>query len=579
MLEHIVIIIKQLSRSAPSRHLKDTTYLCRCAWALGLASLLSMITTQIYADNDPLGHGDRAASLYRDVLRLDGKGNPLLPMSVLSRAEKLEVSAAGGVRILGTGDGQVEVRVPGPVEVTYTQGKPGQLQHFVILAQAPAVDFDLLRKAKQVWKERNLPVKTLGTGTTYSLAGQALDTRTTLLVLETAFAGLPQAEARSAELEKQYGVDLDIISVLSEPPTCTLIVKSASAELRAADVLWFEALGKGELRVTGTGKAGKKEMDLPGRIYVVPAKDGGLEVVNEAELERILEGIVASEIFHSAPEAALRAQAVAARTDVLAKVGTRHATDPYAICSEVHCQAYNGMNKVNPRIAMAVRDTHGMVMLDAQGHLVDAYYHAVSGGHTENNEFAWPGLPQAALRGRADLVAGAVDHLAGGPSEAAVLNLLAEKDNSWAAASAMNGEAARWTQERSASELQRSLASIGVDQPVTDIHVDKRGVSGRAIEITLTLHNGHKVPLVGELRIRKALGGSAGPKGLRSSLFVVTPGPIRGGIPQSWTFRGAGFGHGVGMDQTGAVGRAKAGQDFRQILRHYYNGAKIEQLY
>ena len=54
---------------------------------------------------------------------------------------------------------------------------------------------------------------------------------------------------------------------------------------------------------------------------------------------------------------------------------------------------------------------------------------------------------------------------------------------------------------------------------------------------------------------------------------------LKNGIPQTWTFRGAGFGHGVGMDQTGAVGRAKAGQDERTILRHYYNEPKLETLY
>jgi stage II sporulation protein D len=39
--------------------------------------------------------------------------------------------------------------------------------------------------------------------------------------------------------------------------------------------------------------------------------------------------------------------------------------------------------------------------------------------------------------------------------------------------------------------------------------------------------------------------------------------------------RGAGNGHGVGMCQWGAIGRARAGQDFRTILRAYYPGTTV----
>ena len=42
---------------------------------------------------------------------------------------------------------------------------------------------------------------------------------------------------------------------------------------------------------------------------------------------------------------------------------------------------------------------------------------------------------------------------------------------------------------------------------------------------------------------------------------------------------GAGAGHGVGFCQWGAVGRARAGQDYTQILAAYYPGAVLERLY
>ena len=541
---------------------------------------------------DGLAHGDRTATLYREVLRVGEDGRPLLPLSVLGRLEKLEVSAPSGLRILGTGDGQVDVRLPPgrSVEVVAAEHKAGVYSYFVVLHRAPSWDFDTLRAAKQRWKDLGVALATKNSGTSYSLAGRMFDTRQTLLCLEQSFATDADAQKKAKEIVQQFsealaGQEPTVHPVVETLPSAALVVRDrggSAVEVHARDVLWFEALQPAgqaaTLQVVGTRKGARTDLELPGRIYVV-AGQHGLEVVNEAQIERLLEGVVASEIFHSAPDAALRAQAVAARTDMLAKVGTRHATDPYAICSEVHCQAFRGLERVSPRIAQAVRDTRGVVMVDSDGRLVDAYYHAVSGGHTESNENAWPGRPQPALRGRPDVVRG-THPFAGGVTEAAVSQLLEGKDESWAASSGLNAEACRWRTERSAAELQEQLKRFGFAGPVVGLDVIKRGVSGRIISLAVRGPGEMRKIIDGELRIRSALGGSYGPKGLRSSLVLIKPGPAgRDGAPQSWTFVGAGFGHGVGMDQTGAVARAKAGQDYREILLHYYAGAKLEQLY
>lgn len=567
----------------------------RLRWALPMALLAVAAgllgSTRAHAE-DGLGHGDRTATLYREVLRVGEDGRPLLPLSVLGRLEKLEVSAPSGLRILGTGDGQVDVRLPPgrSVEVVAAEHKAGVYSYFVVLHRAPSWDFDTLRAAKQRWKDLGVALATKNSGTSYSLAGRMFDTRQTLLCLEQSFATEAEALNKSKEIVQQFsealaGQEPTVHPVVETLPSAALVVRDrggSAVEVHARDVLWFEALRPAgqaaNLQVAGTRKGARTDLELPGRIYVV-AGQHGLEVVNEAQIERLLEGVVSSEIFHSAPDAALRAQAVAARTDMLAKVGTRHATDPYAICSEVHCQAFRGLERVSPRIAQAVRDTRGVVMVDSDGRLVDAYYHAVSGGHTESNENAWPGRPQPALRGRPDVVRG-THPFAGGVTEAAVSQLLEGKDESWAASSGLNAEACRWRTERSAAELQDQLKRFGFAGPVVGLEVVKRGVSGRIISLAVRGPGEVRKIIDGELRIRSALGGSYGPKGLRSSLVLIKPGPAgRDGAPQSWTFLGAGFGHGVGMDQTGAVARAKAGQDYREILLHYYAGAKLEQLY
>jgi SpoIID/LytB domain protein len=77
----------------------------------------------------------------------------------------------------------------------------------------------------------------------------------------------------------------------------------------------------------------------------------------------------------------------------------------------------------------------------------------------------------------------------------------------------------------------------------------------------------------GELEIRKLFGM------LNSAMFVVTEEEGADGGPAGWTFRGGGWGHGVGMCQMGAIGRALAGQDYLEILAFYFNGAQTAQLY
>ena len=71
----------------------------------------------------------------------------------------------------------------------------------------------------------------------------------------------------------------------------------------------------------------------------------------------------------------------------------------------------------------------------------------------------------------------------------------------------------------------------------------------------------------GELRIRRLLGD------LPSAMFVLAA------SGEGWILRGGGWGHGVGMCQWGAIGRAAAGQDYRRILGAYFSGADVSRIY
>ena len=62
---------------------------------------------------------------------------------------------------------------------------------------------------------------------------------------------------------------------------------------------------------------------------------------------------------------------------------------------------------------------------------------------------------------------------------------------------------------------------------------------------------------------------------------AAAAGPSTASVPAPTVFvlTGGGWGHGVGMCQTGAIGRAEAGQNYREILGHYYSGAQVARIY
>jgi len=127
------------------------------------------------------------------------------------------------------------------------------------------------------------------------------------------------------------------------------------------------------------------------------------------------------------------------------------------------------------------------------------------------------------------------------------------------------GDRFRWTVTRTKDELNKLLSKYRLGA-IKTIEVLERGVSGRARSVRV-IGAARSEVIHGELRIRQTFGN------LRSSLFVVE---MQAG---SAIFHGAGFGHGVGMCQTGAIGMAETGKSYREILRHYYPGTVLRKLW
>src|SRR5690606_6960775 len=157
-------------------------------------------------------------------------------------------------------------------------------------------------------------------------------------------------------------------------------------------------------------------------------------------------------------------------------------------------------------------------------------------------------------------------------TEAEVARFIAEPDPRAYCAEGRHGAGRhRWTVRLGAAELTRRVAShhpaVG---RVIALEPVARGVSGRIRELRIRGERGQAI-VVGDLKIRRLLGG------LKSSLFVVSrEGPAA--RPAAFVVRGAGFGHGVGMCQVGAIGMAEKRKSVGAILGHYFPGAVLRAL-
>jgi len=120
-------------------------------------------------------------------------------------------------------------------------------------------------------------------------------------------------------------------------------------------------------------------------VIEVKAFASKVKAVNALSMEEYLYGVVPSEMSASWPLEALKAQAIAARSEAIHKLG-RHKEDGYDFCAEVHCQSYSGVERETAQTNMAVDETRGQVLC-FEGKPIDAVYSSCCGGHTQDNIF------------------------------------------------------------------------------------------------------------------------------------------------------------------------------------------------
>lgn len=339
----------------------------------------------------------------------------------------------------------------------------------------------------------------------------------------------------------------------------------------------------------------------------------GLTAVNVLDVEEYLLGVVGEELGYRAPLEALKAQAVASRSYVLARKAVQGAA-LYDVGADQTTQVYAGYEAEGKpgfsRVKAAVEATRGEV-LSYQGKLVEAFYHANAGGHTENSENVWQ-QARPYLRGVAS------------PWDEFALQYEPQSPSGWPACSyrwektlsreQLDKRLAAWNQARAAWPEQTINVGEVIGLRFSRLGSDGRPtVSGRITRVVFVGRTGEK-ELRGEtarslLELRSTLftasldsqvfvcgtapglqewqaaeglralaAGGGGPlNGSQTTYWVIGGGGVKRSLPKIFTqvaFSGQGHGHGVGMSQWGAWGMAAAGYDYRAILEHYYNQGK-----
>ncbi len=314
--------------------------------------------------------------------------------------------------------------------------------------------------------------------------------------------------------------------------------------------------------------AGNGDVLLAGRPYhgtalVRGVPGGGVTAVNVLDLERYLRGVVPMEIGvrPAAEVEAVKAQAVAARTYAIGNLG-KSAARGFDFYAGTQDQVYGGAAREDSVANRAVAETRGEIVT-YQDQPILAYYSSTCGGRTAAIEDAWPWrAPLPYLKSESDRIPGT--------------------DRSYCDISNRFRWTERWTGEELRGVLGKTLpdytgGSGPAAGPVGEVALD--GVNGSDRVALLRLRVGGTTAAVRGDSVRWVLRPAGGKGLLNSSMLFSVNADVRGDTVTALEVGGGGWGHGIGMCQWGAIGRARAGQSYRTILGAYYRDTRVERFY
>ena len=349
-----------------------------------------------------------------------------------------------------------------------------------------------------------------------------------------------------------------------------------------------------------------QEQSFRGNILLRAEYGLSFHLINEIPLEEYLASVISSEMSAKAPLDFLKAQAIVARSWLVAMLSKKKLPegvaakknedeiivwqdvndhDGFDVCADDHCQRYQGITKIiSENVQKAIESTRGFYLVSG-GQICDARYHKSCGGQTEIFASAWEDQSMDYLQSITD---DAVQRPAMKSEEDAkrLLNLrpqaycnttdeillkliLPDFDQE-------TPDFYRWKVVYKRHELEAIIKKkSGMDfGEIKDLIPIERGPSGRIYK--LKIEGSKKTIIVGkELEIRRWLS----PSHLLSSAFVVSKTIADDGSVENYILQGGGWGHGVGLCQIGAAVMAQRGLTYEEILAHYFTGAILKKLY
>ena len=330
---------------------------------------------------------------------------------------------------------------------------------------------------------------------------------------------------------------------------------------------------------------------LPGNIEIT-LSEGNLLVVNELPLEDYLMCVATSEMSAACPLSLIEAQTVVARSWMLANVEQKHVALGVDVCNDDCCQRYQGLNNVTENSKKGTKDTHGKVIMYNKK-ICDARYSKSCGGKMETFENLWENTPLPYMQNIPDMPKGntvpdltieenAQKWILSTPKEAfcSSFTVPGNELKQYLGACDEEGEYFRWIVEVSNEELSANLRDkLKLDvKAVLDLQPRKRAGSGRLLELGieyLDFEDRQQETIVykdynARLVLHK--------KFLYSSAIVINK-VGSGKIPKRFIYKGAGWGHGAGMCQIGALGMSLSGYSTEEILAHYYPNSEYKKIY
>lgn len=264
--------------------------------------------------------------------------------------------------------------------------------------------------------------------------------------------------------------------------------------------------------------------------------------VEEVNLDEYIASVVSAEMPATYDIEALKAQAVVARTYTIYKITTSKKHDKADICDQsTCCQAWISKEdrlkkwkeedriKNWNKILQAVNNTAGKI-ITYDGKPINAFFHANSGGKTEVPFYVWGGTGYPYLQ---------------------VVETAGED------AYSQYSSKAKFTKQEFIEKVKKEHEEFKIDFEEKDcIKIIQRDESDRVVTVKIGNIN------LSGVEVRTLLG-------LRSANFTVE---IQ---EDNIIFKVTGYGHGVGMSQTGADALAKQGKNYEEIIKHFYVGVEI----